>query len=207
MTRRLDLTGARYGRLIVLEEVEPRGKYRRYLCQCDCGNKTVVNMNDLRSGNTKSCGCLHKDAGKRVAKFDETRLKHKGVATQLLQNKVRKDSTTGIKGVYAYQNNSGTIVYRATIGIKGKEIYLGTYDTIEDAAEARKHGEAIYHEPYLKEVNLTKQQSRLTGSAKGIHVRVPEDLHRKIVESAEQNHRSINAEILYHLEQVYRGTC
>jgi len=29
-----------------------------WLCQCDCGNEVTVSGNNLRSGNTKSCGCL-----------------------------------------------------------------------------------------------------------------------------------------------------
>ncbi len=33
------------------------GKRVRWLCQCTCGNTKVARANDLRSGNTKSCGC------------------------------------------------------------------------------------------------------------------------------------------------------
>ena len=63
MSAKLDLTGQRYGRLVVLEEAES-SKYkhgyrqRRWLCQCDCGNKKVVWQNALRDRRAKSCGCL-----------------------------------------------------------------------------------------------------------------------------------------------------
>lgn len=60
--KRLDLTGEKYGRLTVLHEIEPHGKYRRWACQCDCGNIIHVHQHSLRSGNTKSCGCLQIDA-------------------------------------------------------------------------------------------------------------------------------------------------
>ena len=57
-----DLTGKRFGRLIVVE-FNGHNKYRqpRWLCKCDCGNTTVVTGSDLRSGATLSCGCYRKD--------------------------------------------------------------------------------------------------------------------------------------------------
>lgn len=58
---RLDLTGERYGRLVVIEEAEKKGKKRRWRCICDCGNETVVFQNDLRLNKTTSCGCYHKE--------------------------------------------------------------------------------------------------------------------------------------------------
>lgn len=30
----------------------------RWLCVCECGNQKIARAKDLRSGNTKSCGCL-----------------------------------------------------------------------------------------------------------------------------------------------------
>ncbi len=59
----IDLTGQKYGKLTVLERVENIGYGQvSWLCQCDCGNKTIVTSNALRSGNTKSCGCLNYNA-------------------------------------------------------------------------------------------------------------------------------------------------
>lgn len=43
--------------LTVIEEVEPRGKYRYYLCQCDCGNTREVASTNLKNGKPYSCGC------------------------------------------------------------------------------------------------------------------------------------------------------
>lgn len=53
-----DETGNRYGILNVLTRVEnnKHGK-ARWLCKCDCGKEVVITGSDLRSGNTKSCGC------------------------------------------------------------------------------------------------------------------------------------------------------
>lgn len=39
---------------------EPNEKRTYWLCKCDCGNETVVEGGNLRSGHTKSCGCCEK---------------------------------------------------------------------------------------------------------------------------------------------------
>ena len=57
------LVGNRYGLLTVISASEPRirkngKKQYTWLCQCDCGSKTVVCEENLLKGHTKSCGCL-----------------------------------------------------------------------------------------------------------------------------------------------------
>lgn len=54
----LDLTNQRFGKLKVIERVKNRKQKVVWKCICDCGNITEVRTTDLRSGNTKSCGCL-----------------------------------------------------------------------------------------------------------------------------------------------------
>lgn len=55
--RRADITGQRFGRLVVVERVGSRGNQSLWLCRCDCSNTTVVAMSNLKSGHTTSCGC------------------------------------------------------------------------------------------------------------------------------------------------------
>lgn len=57
------LIGRRFGKLTVIglgdDLISPSGKRtKRWLCQCDCGNKTLVTRGSLVSGDTKGCGCL-----------------------------------------------------------------------------------------------------------------------------------------------------
>jgi hypothetical protein len=55
----LDLTGRRFGKLIVLSLAGRSSKHRTWLCKCDCGNTPPpVRSDNLRSGHTNSCGCL-----------------------------------------------------------------------------------------------------------------------------------------------------
>lgn len=58
-----DLTGQRFGRLTVIKEGErSKGGRVQWLCKCDCGSYKTVTTNNLTSGRTKSCGCLHREA-------------------------------------------------------------------------------------------------------------------------------------------------
>ena len=54
-----DLTGQRFGRWTVIKQAE-RNKQQQicWLCKCDCGNESSVTTSSLKSGNSKSCGCL-----------------------------------------------------------------------------------------------------------------------------------------------------
>lgn len=52
-----DLTGKRFGRLLVIEPSIKNG-HLAWKCRCDCGNEVIVPSRSLNSGNTKSCGCL-----------------------------------------------------------------------------------------------------------------------------------------------------
>lgn len=62
MFKGIDLTGRRFGRLVV-REIAGRDRYKYVLwkCVCSCGAETTVRSSQLLSGKTKSCGCLAKD--------------------------------------------------------------------------------------------------------------------------------------------------
>ena len=52
------IIGSRFGRLTVLDFDHMGPHHVTYwLCECDCGNKTIVSRLNLRSGHTTSCGC------------------------------------------------------------------------------------------------------------------------------------------------------
>ena len=59
----VDLTGKKFGKLTVLNQeedyIQANGRHRsRWKCICECGNECIVDGDALRTGNTKSCGCL-----------------------------------------------------------------------------------------------------------------------------------------------------
>lgn len=59
-SRRKNITGKRFGRLLVISFVEMRGRSVRWLCRCDCGTERTFDGGSLRLGRAASCGCSHK---------------------------------------------------------------------------------------------------------------------------------------------------
>lgn len=62
MSQAKDMTGQRFGKLLVIKRDNNTKEGRAaWLCKCDCGKELVVSGKSLRSGNTKSCGCLNRE--------------------------------------------------------------------------------------------------------------------------------------------------
>ncbi len=62
----INLTGQRFGRLVVLERDGTRSRRTTWLCQCECGNTHVTTTSYLRSDAPHSCGCLVKEKRERA---------------------------------------------------------------------------------------------------------------------------------------------
>ena len=63
----IDITGQRFGRLVVAELLEKRGKGGAvyFLCKCDCGNQCARVGSKLKNNGGGSCGCLQKEIASR----------------------------------------------------------------------------------------------------------------------------------------------
>ena len=68
MERYIDLTGQQFGRWSVIrkapDSITPKGtRYTRWWCRCSCGNPKLISVatSALRSGKSKSCGCLNNE--------------------------------------------------------------------------------------------------------------------------------------------------
>lgn len=90
MARFKDLTGQVFGKLTVIgiSKKVQSGKRKRYYwqCKCECGNFKVVSSEHLKSGNTKSCGCLQKEMAQLrgyKSKIGERSRKHGDFGTKL----------------------------------------------------------------------------------------------------------------------------
>lgn len=72
------LIGQRFGRLVVTAEAAPgKDRRKRWRCLCDCGGETITSTYHLRSGSTKSCGCL------TAERAHDRQYKHGGKGTRL----------------------------------------------------------------------------------------------------------------------------
>lgn len=81
----LRLEGVTFGRLTVVHEVEGARGRSRWLCRCACGADVTVSSSHLRSGATKSCGCLRRElsAERRTA------------SAAPFESRLREDPNTG----------------------------------------------------------------------------------------------------------------
>jgi len=61
--------GKTYGRLTVLERAGTKNGAVYWLCRCNCGEETIVQGRAFRTGNTRSCGCLQREAAARITRL------------------------------------------------------------------------------------------------------------------------------------------
>lgn len=127
--------GGQYGRLTVTKKTAERKRGKIvWECICDCGKFVTASTTDLTSGDTRSCGCLKKEMEQKNLreKYDKKRVD--GVAIHLFDDKPRKDSSTGYRGVSKYYTRvSKEERYRAWITVDGKRFYKSGFKTPEDA--------------------------------------------------------------------------
>lgn len=110
MRKKIDLRGQPFGKLTVLRE---NGRDKRnkilWLCRCECGNEVTVSGGNLRSENTKSCGCYKRE---RTAESNTThgmcKTRLYSVWTAMLKRVgVHKGATEEVKR--AYQDRGITV--------------------------------------------------------------------------------------------------
>ena len=150
----VDITGQRFGRLVAQY---PSKRYDKsgsvvWHCQCDCGNEVDVPYNTLVYANQKSCGCQKKEHDQKLKTF----LTHiDGTSVDMIKSKkVFSDNTTGFRGVYLIKGK-----YVAKIVFQKKAYYLGTYESIEQAAQARKEAEEILYNKVSAFYDVWKQRA------------------------------------------------
>lgn len=139
MSRVKDITGKRFGRLVVIKELGNR----KVLCKCDCGKEKIINKSHLVDGDIRSCGCLLRNQ----AKNNQEKYYQDGTYISALKNtEATSRSKSGVRGVCWH---SGRGKWRASIGFKGKNYELGLFDDIHDAIKARKEAEDRFYKPVI----------------------------------------------------------
>lgn len=84
--RSRDITGERFGRLIVvgIDGNADNRHEKHWLCRCDCGNEKTVTTGHLTHGTVTSCGCLRKEqAMERIKQMQVDNVRHGEAGTPL----------------------------------------------------------------------------------------------------------------------------
>lgn len=145
-----NLVGKTFGRLTVINTTDERDKKGRIIweCRCNCGNVVKLNTSSLKSGNTKSCGCLHLDNG-YLSAVKKNVFEHydKTCVSIIKRKKPNQNNKLGKKGVYFDKSRKK---YMTQIMFKRKRYQLGRYDTLEEAVRVRQDAESKLHDNFIE---------------------------------------------------------
>lgn len=106
MSKPINLTGQKFGKLTVIEEAY-RKKNVYWKCLCDCGTETIVIGSGLRNGHTTSCGCNKIDGAIKTAR-------------KMLSEDPR---ITSAKNVYGNHYKDGNITFEQFIELSQMDCY------------------------------------------------------------------------------------
>lgn len=157
MARYKDLTGQRFGRLVVTHLAGKDEKRRVMLweCACDCGNTVVVRTDLLSSHNTTSCGCYMKDMTAAIGRDRVIDIKGERFTKLLVLERVGSDSHK--QALWRCQCDCGNTIIATTNQLR--------------SGHTKSCG--CYHADKLKEHNTTHGacKTRLYKIWKGMHRR------------------------------------
>lgn len=104
MSRFIDLSGSRFGRLVVLNNWKRENKRTYWYCHCYCGNQLYVRSDHLKDGFISSCGCLQKETrvkqGNKIGGKYQKRLDWLGQARNAL---IRDYKRNAVKRGYDFK--------------------------------------------------------------------------------------------------------
>lgn len=170
-----NVVGRKFERLTIIADTETRDGKRFVMCECDCGTIKEIRFDRIKSGRTKSCGCLRREMRtatiknpnkpKRLKTGDpnlvearrknliEVRKKNliDGTNISLINNnRLMATNKSGTRGVSWY---APTARWQATITFKKKQYHLGRYHDIEHAIAARRKAEKHLHSKFVEWYN------------------------------------------------------
>lgn len=145
------MIGQKFGRWTILGKFRKDGIYY-FECRCDCGTVRNVRANSIRSGRSKSCGCLLRERAElQISVNNKKQIDNNAQFNTCFQiierEKPHKNNKSGHKGVY-WEKTKG--VWRSVIYVHKKCIYLGSFHDIKDAIKAREVAEKEYFLPLIE---------------------------------------------------------
>lgn len=111
-----DLTGQRFGKLVVTGQAESSARGQRiWICKCDCGNECVVLGSNLKRGASASCGCR---------KFNDLTGKHIGMLTVLERSEKYGNRGKRKTQLWKCKCDCGAITYKATDTLTNSDVSM-----------------------------------------------------------------------------------
>ena len=144
---RLDLTGQRFGKLIVISP-DGQDKHKRYYfsCLCDCGTTKRIASRHLVNGKTTSCGCIKPE----IARLNGKKSAHKisGSNSYLYKESItdeerllrRQTPLNKIWRLEVFEHDNFTCQACKTRGGKLEAHHLNSYSTHKEERYLRKNG-------------------------------------------------------------------
>ena len=120
MAKKIDLTGQRFGRLVVIGRSEEKRSY--WNCRCDCGNEKDVRSDHLKSGSISSCGCYKSELSRN--KMCDMHKK------QWQDEEFRQKQRNGIKEKWKDEEMKWKMGYKG--GITPISIYLRSLPVVKE---------------------------------------------------------------------------
>lgn len=151
-----DLTGQRFGELVVIEATNRRSNKGSVMwhCVCSCGQHTLVNSDNLTKTRIRSCGhgkaeiATHNLIGGRKATHKEgTDL------GQISSQKPRSNNKSGVRGV-SWNKTKGK--WLAELVLRGEQKLYKLFINKQDAINARKEAEKKYFKPIIEKYSENK---------------------------------------------------
>ena len=144
------LVGESFGRLTLLEWAgrDARGE-SHFLCDCCCGNSSTASLGNIRSGHTKSCGCLG----------EESRVKHGRCGTPVYlswRSMIQRCTNPKSPNYYLYGGRGITVCSRWLTSIENFIEDLG--DRPEGTSLDRIDNDGNYEPPNCRWATAKEQQ-------------------------------------------------
>ena len=162
MRKTVDLTGRRFGKLTVIENTgEQEDHYWKWLCQCDCGKKILVNTKRLKRGTISHCGCDKKSksslgsvpedlTGNRYGQLTVLRLqkyRENGKSSWLCQCECGNQCTVSADSLYYLKRKSCGCLHRQLAASEIKDLrnqMFGKLKAIEPTEKKDSKGSVVW---------------------------------------------------------------
>jgi hypothetical protein len=158
MTKRIDMVGQRFGRLVVTAYAgrDNHNGNALWECACDCGNTVVTDGYRLRHGSTSSCGCWRREVSVVNAHKNPAFVAHIGSRAGFgihdgvnLQASLipRRNNRSGVPGV-SFDKTSAHWVAR--LMLRGHYVLNQMFVNYSDAVAARRQAEERFLTPEVE---------------------------------------------------------